>query len=46
MIRKKTYARIWYMTQMRASKTIVFVNFESVLKILTVFEWIEVAGFY
>ena len=33
MIRKKTYARIWYMTQMRASKTLFFVNIECVLEI-------------
>jgi hypothetical protein len=38
MIRKKTYARIWYMNQMRASKAVVFVFSESVLKNLNVFE--------
>ena len=31
--RKKTYARIWDVTQMRASKTAFFVNIESVLEI-------------
>ena len=38
MNRKKTYARIWCMTQMRASKAVVFVFSESVLKNLNVFE--------
>ena len=38
MIRKKTYARIWYIYQMRASKAVVFVFSESVLKNLNVFE--------
>lgn len=38
MIRKKTYARIWYMTQIRASKAVVFVFSESVLKNPNVFE--------
>ena len=32
-IRKRTYARIWYMAQMRALNAIIFVNIESVLRI-------------
>jgi len=35
-IRKRTYARIWYMTQMRALNAMIFVNIESVLFILLV----------
>ena len=35
-IRKKTYARIWYMSQIRALNAVFFVNIESVLLILRV----------
>ena len=35
-IRKKTYARIWYMSQMRALNAVFFVNIEGVLLILKV----------